>query len=243
MNILEKLSQKNTSEIIEEILEIYQTNTFWIVHYLYFANIIANNLLKDEKSEYFQALKNADFLLPDGIALQLFYEKKYNKKLHNLNGTDFSVQFLSCFKEKKVNLILYGGSQEVIEKAKIFVEENFKIPVFYAQNGYSEFDFSHLENMPTSDINILMVGLGTPKQELWIEQNKAKIQKYSLLAFSQWGTFDFWAGTEKRAPKIFLKLKLEWFWRFLTNPKKNFKKVYYSLFLFLYLIQPWTKSK
>jgi exopolysaccharide biosynthesis WecB/TagA/CpsF family protein len=55
-----------------------------------------------------------------------------------------------------------------------------------------------------------------------------------LLAFSQGGTFDFWAGTEKRAPKIFLKLKLEWFWRLITNPKKNFKKVYYSLFLFWY---------
>ncbi len=52
---------------------------------------------------------------------------------------------------------MYGSTQEVVEKAKVFVENTFKIPVFYAQNGYSEFDFSKLENMPESEINILMV--------------------------------------------------------------------------------------
>jgi hypothetical protein len=52
---------------------------------------------------------------------------------------------------------MYGSTQEVVEKAKSFVENTFQIPVFYAQNGYSEFDFSKLENMPESEINILMV--------------------------------------------------------------------------------------
>ena len=52
---------------------------------------------------------------------------------------------------------MYGSKEEVITKAKYFVENTFQIPVFYAQNGYSEFDFSKLDNMPDSEINILMV--------------------------------------------------------------------------------------
>lgn len=235
MTLFHKLSPLSQKEIILSLFSHYEKQKHGIVHYLYFANIIANNILQDENSAYAKALKNADFLLPDGIALQLFCKKYFWLELDNLNGTDLSRELLVALKWKKVNFIMYGSTQEVVEKAKSFVENTFQIPVFYAQNGYSEFDFSKLENMPESEINILMVWLGTPKQELWIEKNKENIKKYSLLAFSQWGTFDFWAGTEKRAPKIFLKLKLEWFWRLLTSPKKNFKKVYYSLFLFWYL--------
>ncbi len=54
---------------------------------------------------------------------------------------------------------MYGAKQEIITKAKEFVETTFQIPVLYAQNGYSEFDFSKLDTMPDSEINILMVGL------------------------------------------------------------------------------------
>lgn len=239
MTLFSHLSPLSQDEIISRLFSHYKKEKYGIVHYLYFANIIANNILKNENSEYFHALQNADFLLPDGIALQLFCKKYFWLSLHNLNGTDLSVKILKSLQWKKVNFIMYGAKQEVITKAKKFVETTYKIPVFYAQNGYSEFDFSKLDTMPDSEINILMVGLWTPKQEVWIEKNKENIKKYSLLTFSQWGTFDFWAGSEKRAPKIFLQLKLEWFWRLLINPKKNFKKVYYSLFLFWYL---WKKK-
>jgi UDP-N-acetyl-D-mannosaminuronic acid transferase (WecB/TagA/CpsF family) len=77
MTLFHKLSPLSQEEIISSLFSHYKKEKYGIVHYLYFANIIANNLLKDENSEYFSSLQNADFLLPDGIALELFCKKYF----------------------------------------------------------------------------------------------------------------------------------------------------------------------
>ncbi len=272
MTILEKIYKKNTQKAFKEIIKKYKEQWFWVVHYLYFANLISNGIIGNKKvnREFLEALKICDFLLPDGIALQLYYKKYFWLSLSNLNGTDFAEYILKNLKADEYNLILYWAKKEVIEKAVLNIEQKYGIKIAYFQDGYSEFDFWKLEELNDNfsffwgkwrlsesqfekqigwvsefteknkknrneKINIFMVWLWTPKQEIWIKNNLENIKKYNLLAFSQWWTFDFWAGNEKRAPQIFINLKLEWLWRFITNPRKNFKKVWYSLYLFYYL--------
>ncbi|MGE4444265.1 MAG: WecB/TagA/CpsF family glycosyltransferase [Candidatus Altimarinota bacterium] len=284
MTILEKIYKNNTKEAFKDIIKKYKEQGFGVVNYLYFANLVSNGIISGKKvnREFLEALGTGDFLLPDGIALQLYYKKYFGLSLSNLNGTDFTEYILKNLKSDEYNLILYGAKKEVIEKAVLNIEQKYGIKIAYFQDGYSEFDFEKLESIlgdfyipsmssktqpigsssnrdsnsfppcqennkspevsteknkknASEKINILMVGLGTPKQEIWIKNNLENIKKYNLLAFSQGGTFDFWAGNEKRAPQIFINLKLEWLWRFITNPRKNFKKVWYSLYLFYYL--------
>lgn len=272
MTILEKIYKNNTKEAFKDIIKKYKEQWFWVVNYLYFANLVSNGIISWKKvnREFLEALGAWDFLLPDGIALQLYYKKYFWLSLSNLNWTDFTEYILKNLKSDEYNLILYWAKKEVIEKAVLNIEQKYRIKIAYFQDGYSEFDFGKLEWLNdnfsfswgkwrlsesqfekqigwvsefternkkngSEKINIFMVWLWTPKQEIWIKNNLENIKKYNLLAFSQWGTFDFWAGNEKRAPQIFINLKLEWLWRFITNPRKNFKKVWYSLYLFYYL--------
>lgn len=276
MAIFTKIYKSNKKQALKDIIKKYKENWFWVVNYLYFANLVSSGIIGKKKvnTSFLRALEKGDFLLPDGIALQMYYKKYFKMNLENLNGTDFAEYILKNLKTDEYNLILYGAKKEVIKKACQNIEEKYGIQVAYFQDGYSEFDFEKLDELwkdfyfywenwklvwiqrlneiqsgwvfegyevnnknsfLKQKINIFMVWLWTPKQEIWIQENIENIKKYHLLAFSQGWTFDFWAGNEKRAPQVFIKWKLEWFWRFITNPRKNFKKVWYSLYLFYYL--------
>ena len=113
-SILDKLYDKTRDDAISEILSLYDQGEAVVVNFLYFAVIASQNLFDDgekteKEKEYKKILLKSDFLLPDGIALQLFYAfarlcgkvKSPNPYwLKNLNGTDFVPYFLSDLKKK-----------------------------------------------------------------------------------------------------------------------------------------------
>ena len=76
-----------------------------------------------------------------------------------------------------------------------------------------------------SGANVVLVGVGCPKQEKWIDAYKTR-----MLGVDIWmalgATIDFEAGNIKRAPKIWRKLYLEWFYRFLQEPKRMYKRYF-----------------
>lgn len=239
--MLEKVYKKDNISAKEDILNLYKTKWFVIVNYIYFANLVINKIisLKDKKWEksiweYKKALDNWDFLLPDWIAFRLYYKKYFKINLQNLNWTDFLLYFLKDL--NNINLIFYWAHKDTIKKAKNNIEKITNQKVFYYQNWYSDFDFDKLKSLEKNKINILCIWLWSPKQEIWCQNNLENIKKYNLIVLNQWGSFDFLWEKEKRAPKIWQKLKIEWLFRFITNPKKNFKKVIYSLYVFIYLI-------
>lgn len=84
---------------------------------------------------------------------------------------------------------------------------------------------------------ILLVGLGTPRQEKWILDHREILEaRGNVLVFGVGGLFDFWGGLERRAPAPFRKLGLEWAWRLMSFPRKNFKKAMSSFKFFWYLL-------
>jgi UDP-N-acetyl-D-mannosaminuronic acid transferase (WecB/TagA/CpsF family) len=107
-SILEKIYTGTADTAVSEILETYQQEDFTVVNFVYFANIVSQSLFSSDKDktekerEYKKILLKSDFLLPDGIALQIFYAcAKLLKRieaprlwLSNLNGTDFVPYFL-----------------------------------------------------------------------------------------------------------------------------------------------------
>ena len=261
-SLLTKLFDKSAPEAVDEILSMYQQESFAVVNFIYFSNIVAQRLFEDKdktekEKEYKKILLKSAFLLPDGIALQLFYflAKIFRRIeasrawLANLNGTDFVPYFLSESKKRygnqKLCLLLYGTTPEFLSRA----EEKLRYQgynVIYAQDGYSEFDWeaaSQALREYQDTINILLVARSTPKiplQELWTSRNYQKIQQHQLLVFNTWGLLDFIAWVQKRAPKFWRVIKMERFYRLCTDPKRNFKKVMNSLeiipYIFNYLI-------
>lgn len=240
--ILPKLNLLGEENTTKKIQEIYEKKESCIVHFLYFANILLNKLDREyddspKKQAFIAALTKWDFLLPDGIALKLLYKKYFRKDLPNLNGTDFLPYFLSNLsKWKKVEIIVYGGTEEVVKKSVDFITKSFMHRVSYAVNGFTHFDWTQIPPRENNVIRILLVGRWSPLQELWTEENRQQIEAMKCLVFTVGGLLDFWAWTEKRAPKWARNLKIEWLYRALSHPKKNLKKTLVSLKLMKFLI-------
>lgn len=239
MVLFDKIYKWTSIEVLNDILTTYKQKWYLSVNYLYFANLISTWILgnKTLNKNYLKSLESCDFLLPDWIALKLYAKKYFNLNLDNLNWTDFSEFIFQNIDKNTFNLILYWAKKDVIIKAQENISKKYNFNVFYYQDWYTEFNFEKLDNIWNDKINLMMIWLWTPLQEVWIENNIENIKKYNLLVFTQGWTFDFWAWNEKRAPKIFINLKLEWLWRLITNPKKNFKKVINSFYLFYYLLR------
>ena len=76
-----------------------------------------------------------------------------------------------------------------------------------------------------SGANVVLVGVGCPKQEKWIDKHKAMMPKVDIW-MALGATIDFEAGNIKRAPQIWRKLYMEWFYRFLQEPKRMYKRYF-----------------
>lgn len=136
---------------------------------------------------YQHAILNADLVLPDGIALQLFYFFAKRKRLKNLNGTDFCPYFLSYIKEhhpeRNMSIILYGTYPHLLEKTRqLLLDQGYN--VVYAQDGYTNLDWDNVDlslKGRDKDINILLVARTTPEypiQEIRTLANTDKMRQH-----------------------------------------------------------------
>ena len=272
--ILNTIFQWTADQACEHILGLYDRKGFCVVDYLYFANItgkqlfsphtlispvedLCEALLADYKTINFDgiyklyqnAILDADLVLMDGIAFQIFYFLAKRKWLNNLNGTDFCPHFLSYIKDnrkdRKMNIILYGTYPHLLQKTATFLRHQW-YNVVYAQDGYINLDWNKVDlalKWKEHDINILLNARSTvdyPIQEIWTLANKSTIQKHWLIVMNQWGTFDFRVGEQKRAPKLVRTIKLERLRRLFATPKRQIKKTLQSVailhHIFVYLI-------
>ena len=75
-----------------------------------------------------------------------------------------------------------------------------------------------------SKADMLFVGMGVPKQDIFIYEN---MHKYKIpMSFSIGGTIDFMAGEQKRAPKWINRIGFEWLYRFFQDPRRMFKRYF-----------------
>jgi hypothetical protein len=134
------------------LLAKYDHQGFLVLDYLYFANVYGKKIfdtypgvpqlghfadmllegyqqtnIQQVRSAYRHAILDADFVLPDGIALQLFYFLARKRWLANLNGTDFAPYCLQRLCEHygpdQVRIALYGTKPHLLAKTKIFLEQ------------------------------------------------------------------------------------------------------------------------
>lgn len=261
MSFLNHLFVSTRIQAYEQILKQYEHQWSCVVSFLYFANLMKWNLLETPDNttgqSYKKALKKSDFLLPDGIALQLFYRRGAVGRAsgimpHNLNGSDFNPWLLQKLcATKTVHLWIYtvydpliGKPKSQIDKADQAMQEkfwqgfDFIYQVNYKDRLDAEFprdEYERSRKEKNAQINLLLMSTGTPAQEIWSLDNEKKIQENSMLVINAWGTIDYISGFEKRAPKRIVKARiLETPWRIIQQPKKNLKK-----FLVMFRVFPY----
>lgn len=178
-----------------------------------------------------QICDNADLILTDGQIVVKISKYLGNPIKERVCMTDFVWDVFDLAVEKKYKVFLFGGKEDVLEKAT----ENIKnlVPKLQIVDSYSppfgfEKDNKKLEEanerIRKSGADILIVFLGCPKQEKFIAQNKDKYQ--IPISITMGGCADFMAGGVKRAPKWMQRAGLEWFFRFMQEPKRMWRRYF-----------------
>ncbi len=188
-------------------------------------------------SEFRQALKLSDYLIPDGSGIVLGSKCIHGVKIKKIAGFDLFEAVMQALDKKSGKVFFLGSTDIVLDKIK----QRGKIDYPDVKIGTlsppfkAKFEESDIEKFAKSinafNPDVVFVGLTAPKQEKLI----ALLTKYcSPKIFSGIGAvFDFYAGTVKRPSSIWLKLHLEWLVRFLGEPKRLWKRNFVSAPIFL----------
>jgi N-acetylglucosaminyldiphosphoundecaprenol N-acetyl-beta-D-mannosaminyltransferase len=191
-----------------------------------------DQIVRLEWDEYFcKICKNSELLLVDGHPL-IWIAKLYGQPFkEKICGSDLVPKLCELAVLKGYSIFLLGAAPGVAKKAAENLRmkwENLKIAGTYSPPIGFETDSAELSKMNemlrNSNADMLFVGMGVPKQDIFIFEN---MNKYQIpMSFSIGGTIDFLAGFQKRAPVWMNKLGFEWLYRFLCNPKRMFKRYF-----------------
>ena len=192
-------------------------------HYVFTPN--SEMVMAASKDKEFENILNsADLLTADGIGI-IYASKILGRAIsERAAGYDISLKLMEKAAASGKTLYLFGAAPGVAEAAAEKLKEKYPgIIITGLHDGY--FD-SEEEQKIIGDINekqpdILFVCLGFPKQEKWIFANKDRLNV--KVAMGLGGCLDVYAGNVKRAPDIFIKLGLEWFYRLMKEPKRFFR--------------------
>lgn len=162
---------------------------------------------------------NNSIIVPDGIGIVKAAKIKGINIQERITGIDI-VQFLFEYANKeKLKVYLFGSKQEVIEKMKKVINKKYKnVDLVGATNGYIENKDEEFKKIKKSKPDIVMVALGIPAQEKLIYKHLNDFKKGIFIGVG--GSFDVISGTKKRAPKLFIDLNLEWFYRIICEPTR-----------------------
>lgn len=175
-----------------------------------------------------QIYKRADITGPDGRPFVYWLRYFLKTKCDQFDASNLLIEFCKRAKKKKYSFYLYGGHPAVVKKMKANIERMFPhINIV----GYHSPPFRSLTAMEDKKISdeiknlkpdIICVGLGTPKQDYWIEEHLDKIDNAVFLPCG--AIFDFFGGRVSKAPKWVSTLCLEWLYRLLG---KDFQRLWH----------------
>ena len=175
-----------------------------------------------------EALQSSDILLPDGTGIVLASKLINNQSITKIAGADIHQYLLQQANLKSQKVFYLGAAQSTLKLIENKVKKEFpNISVSSFSPPYKpQFSESETAQM-TEKVNdfkpdILFVGMTAPKQEKWVFANKENI--YATTIVSIGAVFDFYAGTIKRPGNFWVSIGLEWFPRFLKEPKRLAKR-------------------
>lgn len=165
-------------------------------------------------------LLQVGILLGDGIGLKIGGLMLGHGRLEDLNGTDLFPLVMERGRQRGLRIFLFGGRHNVVHGARLAIETRYPgVEVVGCRNGYFKPGEEHdvVDSIRRSAAHALLVGLGFPRQEEFTLRYHEELDV--PLVWNVGGLFDFVSGAKPRAPLVLRRIKLEWFYRFLREPR------------------------
>lgn len=176
------------------------------------------------------AVAGAALVLPDGIGV--VYAAKILKRplRERVAGTDFAEKLMERLSKAGKSVFLFGARPGVADMAARNLKRKYPgLVIAGTECGYFEDDGPVIEAINAANPDFLVVGLGVPKQELWMASRRDRLSVGLMGGFG--GSIDVWAGTAARAPLGWQKAGFEWLYRLLKEPKRIKRQIKLPLFL------------
>jgi N-acetylglucosaminyldiphosphoundecaprenol N-acetyl-beta-D-mannosaminyltransferase len=183
-----------------------------------------------------EAIESADMATADGMPVAFVMRKSGFPDQQRICGPDLMLHYCRRAEQNGQSIFLYGSTDQTLMLLKNRLREWF--PSLRIAGDYSppfgpishQEDLRNERRIKDSGAQVVFVGLGCPKQEKWMRSQKGRI---NAVMIGVGAAFDFHAGTVKRAPEWMQQYGLEWLYRFLSEPRRLWKRYLTTNSLFL----------
>jgi N-acetylglucosaminyldiphosphoundecaprenol N-acetyl-beta-D-mannosaminyltransferase len=193
--------------------------------------------------DYRGLLNQADLVYPDGAGAAWAGRWLGDCQMRRATGADWIEQLCALAVQHRWRLAILAGQPGVAERASSRLRERYLgLRIVSTGDGYfaTRSEQAMLEEINQAAPDILLVGMGTPRQERWLANHRSELQVPVCWAVG--ALFDYVAGLERRAPTWMRALALEWLWRLLVDPVGKWRRYLVGLPLFVWRLawQKWT---
>jgi len=186
-----------------------------------------------------EQLKLIDLIVPDGQPIRWALNSLYDANLEDrVYGPTLTLHVLEKAAKLNLNVFLYGSTKDTLDRFVNFINKNYRginisgIHVDRFRDALIDEDMYDIKKINDSGAHIVLVGRGCPRQEEWVSNHIGKINSVMMAVGA---AFDFHAGTVKQAPPWMQNNGLEWLFRLIQEPKRLWKRYFYTNSFFIYL--------
>lgn len=172
------------------------------------------------KDENLKTLLNGStYQIPDGVGIMIASRARNGKVKGRVTGIGMMEALLELADSKRYRIFMYGAKRETIDQAAAVIRQRYpNLIVSGTIDGYEKDQDKIIRTINGAGAQILFVALGSPKQELFIRDNMARLDVNIFQGVG--GSFDVFSGNVKRAPSFFLNTGTEWLYRLLAQPTR-----------------------
>ncbi len=185
---------------------------------------IVEAAVADETGRLYEVVNSAELVIPDGVGIVKAAKILKTPLKCKVAGIELGERMIEYAASSGVGVYFLGGKPGIAERAAERLTEKYSgLNVCGVADGYfkktGEESERAISKIAEAGPRLLFVCLGAPAQEIWIYDNKPALEAAGVsVAMGLGGALDVFAGEVKRAPKVFIALGLEWFWRLLREP-------------------------
>jgi N-acetylglucosaminyldiphosphoundecaprenol N-acetyl-beta-D-mannosaminyltransferase len=227
---IDNLSMEETLQKVDDFIKSGRPHQHVVVN--------VDKLVKASRDPQLRRIINECALInADGMAV-VWASRLLGKPLkERVAGVDLFESIMQRAAAKTWRVFLLGAQEEVVSRVKHDYERKYPgLTVAGYRNGYwtQEDEESVARQIEAAQADILFVAVSSPKKEQFLNRYQAEMR--IPFAMGVGGTFDVAAGKVKRAPKWMQKSGFEWFYRFLQEPRRMFKRYFIEDMVFFWLL-------
>lgn len=177
-------------------------------------------------AELFESVASADLINADGMGI-VYASRFLGKTLkERVTGIDLMIHLLSICGREGYTAYFLGAKKEIVEAVVNTVRQKYgeQVVAGYRDGYFSpEEEATIAQEINESKANILFVAITSPKKENFLHRHKDALKDVNFI-MGVGGSFDVIAGKVKRAPVWMQNIGLEWFYRFIQEPRRMWKR-------------------